>query len=207
MRNAQAGFTLFEVLVAVTIIALLLTTIYGVFTSVSSAKERLETTGEGYHQARVLFDRISREVRGAYVPSGHLDALFAGANGDIPFLELSTSAATPQGGGKGGINVVRYEVQVDSESSDGRKVLLRSEVPLHEADRRHEGAYRLATGLDDLRWRYYDGQEWQEEWSTKRAQGGAAASGQMLELRLTVHIDNQPVEFLSTFEIPEVRPR
>jgi general secretion pathway protein J len=207
MTRSQAGFTLFEVLVAVTIIALLLTTVYGVFSSVSGAKARLETTGEGYHQARVLFERISREVRGAYVPAGHPDALFAGSNGDIPFLELSTSAATPQGGGKGGINVVRYEVQIDSESSEGRKVLLRSEVPLHEADRRQEGAYRLATGLEELRWRYYDGQEWQEEWSAKRGAGGAAAPGQMLELRLTMQIDNQPVDFLSTFEIPEVRPR
>lgn len=206
MKRAQAGFTLFEVLVAVTIIALLLTTIYGVFTSVSSAKERLEATGEGYHQARVLFDRISREVRGAYLPAGHPDALFAGGNGGTPFLELSSTAATPQSGGKGGINIVRYEVQTDSESSDGRKVLLRSEVPLHEADRRQEGAYRLATGIDELRWRYYDGQEWQEEWSAKRAPGGAG-QGQMLEVRMTVHIDNQPVDFISTFEIPEVRPR
>jgi hypothetical protein len=29
----------------------------------------------------------------------------------------------------------------------------------------------------------------------------------MLELRLTVHIGDRPVDFLSTFEIPEVRPR
>jgi general secretion pathway protein J len=206
MMRSQAGFTLFEVLVAVSIVALLLTTVYGVFTSVSGAKERLETTGEGYHQARVLFDRISREVRGAYVPAGHPDALFAGGNGATPFLELSTSAATPQGGGKGGINVVRYEVQVDSESSDGRKVLLRSEVPLHEADQRQEGAYRLATGLEDLRWRYYDGEQWLEEWPTKRAQG-ANAAGQMLEVRLTVIIDDQPVDFMSAFELAEVRPR
>ena len=65
-RGKSNGFTLVEILVAISIIAILMTTIYGIFTTVSNTKDRLDTDSEAYHRARVIFDRFGREIRGAY---------------------------------------------------------------------------------------------------------------------------------------------
>ena len=56
--HSEKGFTLVEVLVAISILAILLTSVYGIFSSVSLARERLDADSAEYHRARVLFDRL-----------------------------------------------------------------------------------------------------------------------------------------------------
>ncbi|NOY14028.1 MAG: prepilin-type N-terminal cleavage/methylation domain-containing protein, partial [Deltaproteobacteria bacterium] len=62
MKNAVRGFTLIEVLLAILIGSLLLTTIYGIFSSVSNVRNQLEREGEAFHQVRIFFDRIGGEL-------------------------------------------------------------------------------------------------------------------------------------------------
>ena len=195
----QSGFTLVEVLVAVAITALLLSAVYGVFTSVSGAKQRLETEGEGYHQARVIFDRIGRELRGTYFLPNQSDTLFSGGTSTdgTPFLELTTTASTPFGGQQGGLAVVRYELQVDEESEDPEaRVLIRREESLHDRDQERPG-YRLARGLSDLQFRFYADDRWEDEWDAR--QDGLP---QMVEISFLLPVDEVLVPFRSTFDIP-----
>ncbi|MBE0598741.1 MAG: hypothetical protein IH614_15915 [Desulfuromonadales bacterium] len=191
-----------EVLVAVTITALLLTTIYGVFTSVSTAKERVEGSGEGYHQARILFDRIGRELRGAYfLPTKNKTRFAGGLTGEqYPYLELSTTATTPQGGNRGGIAIVRYELQPDPEAPTGGppdevpQVLLRWEYNLSDPEEEERPGYRLATGIFDFKLRFHNGSEWLEEWQARP--GGLP---KMVELTMSIPIDGEPVPFRTAF--------
>ncbi|RLC08469.1 MAG: hypothetical protein DRI57_23925, partial [Deltaproteobacteria bacterium] len=48
MSNTSRGFTLIEILLAILISSLVLTSIYGVFSSVSRARNRLEAEGLVY---------------------------------------------------------------------------------------------------------------------------------------------------------------
>ena len=93
MRHRESGFTLIEITIAVAITATVLMTIYGIFSAVSSAKQRVEAESAGYHQARVLFDRMGREIRGAYLKSANPSTLFTGEKNDSgqPVLTLSTT--------------------------------------------------------------------------------------------------------------------
>lgn len=194
----KQGFTLVEVLVAVTITALLLTAIYGVFTSVSTAKERVEGRGEGFHQARVLFDRIGRELRGGYFLSDiNRKTRFAGGltEEQYPYLELSTTATTPQGGNRGGIALVRYELRPDTETEGDAprgeipQVLLRWERNLFDQEEEESPGYRLATGIREMTLRFYDGDEWLEEWQ------GRTDLPKIVELTMSIQIDGEPVPF------------
>jgi general secretion pathway protein J len=203
----EQGFTLVEMLVAVTITAILLVTVYGVFTSVSRAKERVESDGEGYHQARVLFDRIGRELRGAYFLPARPQTLFNGGLNEEqqPFLELSTTATTPYGGNRGGIAVVRYDLRPDPDaerSADGKipQVLMRREYNLFDAEGAQRPGYRLATGIDEMRFRFHRNGEWLEGWAS-------ASDGlpQMVELTLTIAVDGNPVPFRSAFEVVRIQ--
>jgi general secretion pathway protein J len=206
MSRREQGFTLVEVLVAVTVTAILLTTVFGIFTSVSRAKERVEGNGAGYHQARVLFDRIGRELRSAYLVRTNPNTRFEGGKDDEQhlFLELTTTTFTPYGGNRGGIARVRYELAPDDEAPAAKEppwVLLRKEGNLFDPERFDQRpGYRLATGIREMQIRYQnESGEWFEEWPRSNNR-----LPQMVELTLTVEIDGAPVPLRTTYRVQEL---
>jgi len=202
MLRRQAGFTMLEVMVAVTITALLLSTVYGIVSGVSSAKDRLEGDGAAFHEARIIFDRIGREVRSAYVlknsgssqttTTPNTATRFVGGTDDSnrPYLEFSSTATSWQGG-KGGIALIRYRLIEDPEKNDGSLVLMRNETPLYEPDEENE--YRLSTDIDSLTFRFYDGQTWQDEWTT--------GLPKIVEVGLTIRTAERTIPFRTAFEV------
>ncbi|HKJ04100.1 MAG TPA: GspJ family type II secretion system protein [Geopsychrobacteraceae bacterium] len=193
--RGEKGFTLVEILVAISIGSILLTTIYGVFSSVSGARDRLEAVGEEYHQARVLYDRMAGEIRSGYFStSSKQTRLLAGSNNQgYPFLEFSTTLSTPLFGGRpGGISLVRYE-QLEMEQEIR---LYRSEWPLL-IDKSELRPQLLITGLKTFSLRYYDGSDWQDEWDSQQT----GMLPKMIELTIEVELDEQVHSFLSTIEL------
>ena len=205
-HSSAAGFTLIEVLVAISMAAIVLTTIYGVFTSVSSAKIRLEADGEVYHRARVIFDRLGREIRGA-VPVGGKDGkgvFLGGRDGrGWPFLELTTTAVAQQVEGATGIALIRYSLAEDHDRPGSKIVTLqRSEQSALQnavaAD--SAGQLRLAPGIEQMQLRFYTGTDWRDDWNA--GQGSLPA---LVELSLVmVDAEGQRHPFASAFELPGV---
>lgn len=195
--SREAGFTLLEILVAVTITAILLVTIYGVFSSVSGARQRLEERADGYHRARVIFDRIGREIRSTYVKQGNARTGISGGINEAgnPFLHLTTTATTPQGGGRTGLSVVDYELVDDPDAPD-QKILMRTEQPLYDAEGQGVTGYRLAEGLSGFRLRFSNGGDWQEQWD----QG----LPRMVEVSLQMVLDGRETPFSSIFEVSPI---
>ena len=189
------GFTLIEMLIAVMVSALLLTTTYGIVTSVSRTRDRLSTDGEGFHLARVINERLARELRGAYYSATNAASLFSGGrdkNG-APFLQLATTAATPASGGSG-IVVVRYRLAEDDE---GEKVLLRDEHPLNSQPANERPEQQLATGIENLQFRFRRGTEWQSDWRSAEQAG----LPDLVELTLTVKGADGSLPFLTAIEL------
>ena len=129
--SGTGGFTLIEILVAITILSIVLTSVYGIFGSVSAAKTRLDRDSTDYHTARVVFDRFSRELHGAYYRGDDQTTFFRGGrdNNGETFLELTTTAVTPLSAVGTGIAEVRYRLEADEELSNNLQVLMRAEKP------------------------------------------------------------------------------
>lgn len=201
MSRRQQGFTLIEVLIAVTISAMLLVSIYGVFASLSSAKTRLETEGEGYHLARVIFDRIGREIRGGYVDRQSPETRMRGGIDDrgVPFFSLATTAGTPRQGRSSGIALVRYELHKEADKPTGSATLMRSETP-YFAESAPALAYRLASGIETVQVRFLSGGEWLDQWPPDTTDDPPRA----VEVTLTLAIDGIAVPFRSAFEVPAI---
>ena len=205
-RSTAAGFTLIEVLVAISMAAIVLTAVYGVFTSVSSAKIRLEADSEAYHRGRIVFDRLGREIRGA-VPIVGTDGtgVFRGGldDRDLPFLELTTTAVAQQVEGGTGIALIRYNLAEDREQPGDRiLVLQRSEQPAFQnaATTVTGGLLRLAPGIERLQLRYYTGSDWRDDWNASI--DGLPA---MVELSLVmIDAEGSRHQFASAFELPGV---
>ena len=201
ISKRSKGFTLVEVLVAISIFALAISSIYGVFTSISATKDRLDLNSETYHQARVILDRIGREIHGVYVHNADEESILQGGfdeKGQL-FFELSTTATISLNIDGVGFVSVRYELIEDPESDDGRYVILRTERPLGGSKSRQDfPAIRMATGIKNLRVRYFSEKTWQNQWNDK-LQGFP----EMLEVLITAYDKSgEETPFLTAFKFP-----
>ena len=199
----ERGFTLIEVLVAVSLLAILLTAVYGIFGGVNSAKLRLDRDSADYHLARVIFDRFGRELHGAYFRSGDQTTMFRGGKNDQdePFLELTTTAVTLLSDTGSGISEVRYRLAPDQEADTGRQVLLRGERSRQSAAAPvDDRMMRLAPDVAGLSLRFYTGGRWLEQWDARQS-----GLPQLVEVSLVVgQEEQQRIPFATTFEIPDI---
>ena len=204
LPGPAAGFTLLEVLVAISIVAIVLTTLYGIFASISRAKERLEQEGEVYQRVRVIYDRLGRELRGVCPIGGPMQrgVFRAGRDADgNPSLELTTSAAAQLGVQQTGIALVRYTLAPDRESNSG-KALFRTEQSALVGDEsiRTTGPMRLATGVERMEWRFLLQDQWQSDLD-------ATLDGLPLLVELTLTMTDaqgQALPFRSAFDVPNI---
>lgn len=204
--TSNKGFTLVEILVAISILAILLTSVYGIFSSVSLARERLDADSAEYHRARVLFDRMGRELRGTYFQPRSSGLVFTGSRDDERSFEfeLTTSAVSPLIQTGASIARVHYLLIEDEEDSENGRVLMRSEHPVHESnDEATTGMMRLVPGIEAMTLRFYANGQWQEDWN-----GQTSGLPELVEIALQLRSgENEPVHFVSAFEVPEVMVR
>ncbi|NOR50958.1 MAG: hypothetical protein GQ530_08025, partial [Desulfuromonadales bacterium] len=164
-------------------------------------KDRLDLNSETYHQARVILDRIGREIHGVYVHNAAEASILQGGfdeQGQL-FFELSTTATISLNINGVGFVTVRYELIEDPESDDGSYVILRTEKPLWGSkSRQNFPAMRMATGIKNFRIRYFSEKTWQNQWDDK-LQGFP----EMLEVMITVYDKNGgETPFLTAFKFP-----
>jgi general secretion pathway protein J len=194
------GFTLIEILVAISIASLLLLAIYGVFGSLSQARDQVESRGAVYHQARVLYDRLGKELHSlapAGAPGTQLSSLSGGKDDKgQTFLELESIAATPMGGAAGVAATVRYLWAEDTTPGSTEKALYRNERLRWATGDDRPGA-RLLSEVAEFDVSFYDGSQWQPSWAQNATQLPAA-----VRIGLTLVDGDARVPFRTVFDLP-----
>ena len=189
------GFTLLEILLALLIGSVILTSIYGVFSAVSQTRNRLEAEGDVYHQARIFFDRLGGELGSLRVAPLGKQAVFSSghdSNGNI-YFEFNTERVSPLLRQHGGLSRVRYEVQ----QGDNLGTLFRSEQVLL-ADLAVSEPLKFFSGVKGFQLRYLRNGNWQESWTGK-------APPQLVEVSLELVVDDRRIPFRSSFVLPGVK--
>ena len=195
MNRSDRGFTLLEILLAMVISGVVLASIYGVFSSVSQMRNRLEAEALVYHQARIFFDRLGGELSSMRLSPLGKGAVFSSgetADGEV-FLEFNTALVSPWLQQYGGLARVRYEVRRDNHSAQ----LLRSEQSLL-AELAAAEPLLFIDGVKTFQLRYLNQGVWQESWSGKNPP-------QLLEVTLELEVDERLILFRSSFVLPEVQ--
>jgi general secretion pathway protein J len=72
-QTTNKGFTLIEVLLAVFIASIVLAVLYASFFQIIKAKEKIEEELELYHEARVIFSKMTRDLATAF-PRGSVNS-------------------------------------------------------------------------------------------------------------------------------------
>lgn len=195
------GFTLIEVLIAVSLTAIVLTAIYGVFTAVFTARQQVLAESEPAQIGRVLFERLGRELRGAWIPASGSKFFLATTDRDgRPEFRFATASTTLAATGRGGMAALRYGLQPMLEGPSDRLYLVRSEEPYHLRERLDSGSYPLTGNVKSILWRFYGVNGWVEKWSGEDNN----TLPQLVELTITLlDAENRETVLRGTFDLPD----
>lgn len=150
--HGQFGFTLIEVLVSLTIFAIVMSILYSTFSTSSANAKTVEEMADDLSSITGALDTVSHEVRGAYNSSdASLEGLFSGKKEDITF----TTTTPVVGEGEPTVQLVSYIFE------EGR-LIRRTMRPGSEKE--VKGEFLLLEGIKDPAFSFFDGKGWIDAW-------------------------------------------
>jgi general secretion pathway protein J len=213
----ERGFTLVEVMIAVSITAVVGAMALGAFQRASAARQAVEEQDERVAGARASLGRISRELEAAFL-SEHFDrrrfrdrpTVFKGRDGgDRDTLLFATMAHTRavRDARESDQSVVEYLVDADPDAPGENALFRREKIRIDdEPDRGGTRALLLrhVTGFDVQYWDWQK-QEWVRDWST--APGDRPLLPTRVKVKVTLRMpDGTDRSFETQSRIAIVRP-
>jgi len=214
----RRGFTLLELIVALIIFATVIGAAYSLFDTSRSLVTRAEFRSQLFQTARTALQTIEDDVRGATMSGSAFDAGFIGLNGGTdkePTSQLQVISVNRYTGGSRDINapppvfgidlaMVQYFIEPDKTKPSYGLVRDRplELTPLNGPVQRNEDIVEIARDVVYLKFRYYDGTQWQEAWDS--TQSGTLPQA----VEVTIYVrgewrDQDVIEpFISRFYLP-----
>jgi len=185
-----SGFTLLEILIAMFIFSVVISTIYVSLTSTLRIVNEIEYQAETYRMARIALERMSEDLSSVYFPdqgesseSGDEEegvSLFKfvgeeeeidGKRGDTLRFTSLAHLDFSEAGRSGGVSEIVYHVEQNDDDEAGGRVLLRSddvqsglEVPGKEPGEEHV----VCDHLQSVSFTYYDSEgEAYDDWDSE----------------------------------------
>ena len=175
-RTSDRGFTLLELLVATVILGILLTALYGSFSRTLRGKVQAENRSALSRAARTTLLRIAQDLQGSFVlpsTSGTLHLVSEDrSHGSLPQDTLTFFSFAYQPLSTGGREAdqcwIHYFIERHAQDSHSAR-LMRQVSPAPNpgpADgfTPSEQAFPLLERINGLRFRFFDGKQWVEEW-------------------------------------------
>jgi len=188
MANRQKGFTILEILIAISIMSLIVVTTYSSLSKLSTSKKYLDEERESFLIANSILKRITRELqmisnkKDLLDPQGHTDIyqdqndnadldlvgksqqLANDKHGDIiTFIASEAGQYVPDGKTHAGFVQITYRVASDPKNPDSERFsLIRDETPLLDPpEKAYENTmtFPLTENLSSFTFNYYNSEE------------------------------------------------
>jgi len=170
------GFTLLEVLLAMAILAILMTVIYSSFSTAGRNVERAEASRDQTDLARTLISKMSDDIANAYYNALITETVFYGkkTQGDrenerFDSLALTTLTNWRKPDSKEtDLIEIGYHFEEKPEVQ-GRILMRREKRELSKDVAVLEGGsdFEVTDKVEGLRLRYFDGSAWADEWDSR----------------------------------------
>ena len=210
MRNK--GFTLIEILIAVLILGIVLSTVYASYTGTFRIIKETETDSERYGMARTALERMSLDLEASAPWKGAFT--FRAKPYDLGKREFTSltfrSAAHVAFGEKdaqAGIAVIGYDIEEGTEKEG--YVLLRSDSLIRDPSKEESlsGGYPVCDRIETLAYLFYDAEG--KEYETWDAEAGDEVQKKkapaMVEIRLGLVNEKDrenPLMFMTRVRLP-----
>lgn len=212
VNRQSGGFTLVELLVSTSLMALILSSAYVCLHAAFSAQKLIEPRVDVVQSARVALALMTADLRGACAlsketPLVGLHRMLGKIEADN--LDFATHHHTPRRPAEGDYCQVSYFLRRDRESD--QVVLWRRRNPVIGLEPLIGGQRQeIARGLQQLRFEYYDGFDWYDTWGdpegenkdTTSLQTRAILSGMPEAIRITLGFDVDTKTRAATRSVP-----
>ena len=166
----RGGFTLLEILLALSVLSVLLLLLLSAFTGAARVRETLSSRSREFRQIRLVLDRIGTDLMSAFAASAREESALSLREDQLSGMPAATLAFTafqlPDGDSghpPAEIAKIRYfprigadgvTLELHREQSD--LPFIENKIPLREST--------IAQGLRGFRIEVYDGATWVKEW-------------------------------------------
>jgi prepilin-type N-terminal cleavage/methylation domain-containing protein len=156
----NSGFTLIEILIAVLILGMVLSTVYASYTGTFRIIRETETDAELYGMARTALERMARDLEAAAPWKGAFTFLAKPYSlGDREFTRLTFRSAAHVAFGEkeapAGIAVIGYGVEEGTEK-EGYSLFRSDSLRRDPAKEETAGGFPLCERIETLTYRFYD---------------------------------------------------
>jgi uncharacterized membrane protein YgcG len=200
-RSSIRAFTLLEVVISATLMAIILASAYACFDAGIRGRRMIEPRVEVFQNARVAMALLTADLRDACPLSKDFDFLgMQRTVGDMPAdnLDFATHNYTPKGEREADFCETSFYLEKDP--AGGRLTLFRRRNPIPAPDPLSGGSKEeIATGLLGARFEYFDGLDWYDTWGeikpTKQQTSNRDQpnlSGMPEAVRITLWFDSDP---------------
>ncbi|MCB9638040.1 MAG: prepilin-type N-terminal cleavage/methylation domain-containing protein [Myxococcales bacterium] len=207
-RRAEAGMTLLEIMISVFLIGMLGVATMGVITRTQNAREVIGQINDRYHGARVVLDRMSREIAMTYVsiPGSAVNDLSR-----IPLTLVRGTAESPinrllfstfshvrmvRNARESDQAIVEYYGKPNPKDPKVNLLLRRVKPVINHEPERGGVAYVMLERVKRLEIRYWDKRknDWIDNWDTTKVEFGGRIGNNvgrvfippLIEIKLTV---------------------
>ncbi|MDP8237047.1 MAG: prepilin-type N-terminal cleavage/methylation domain-containing protein [Candidatus Erginobacter occultus] len=218
LPRRDGGFTVMEILIAITLGAVILASVYGSYHMVVKTTANYNQVSDIYQTGRIVLDTLAREISGAYQPlfaeKGEMffgeDEWSAGRESDT--LRMITTTSLQRSETEVGYD--SYEISYYLGAGEKKGLLLMQAAPYFSLEEPFEEGEEiiLAENVRALNFEYYDGMEWVKSWKWEEPAGqdGGEEDGEEppvlpYGVRITLAVglpEEEPVRFHTTAFLP-----
>jgi general secretion pathway protein J len=171
-NNSKLGFTLLEILIAIAILAVIVTMVYASFDASIKVIDGVDRDADTYRQARLILTRLSEDLSMAYKTKGNVlpEATFVGQDGVVDgraqdtlrFTSLSHLRYLPDEPASD-FNLLEYSLESGPDRT-GWALLRREETNLYSNSEAGSEPVVMGEGIHSFNLRYFDDKTWLDSW-------------------------------------------
>jgi len=170
------GFTLLEVLLAMSILAVIVTVIYASFSSAGRDVEQVESSRNRTDLARTLIAKLSADIGNAYYNQSLKDTVFyarpSTKEKDVPRFDRIALTTLTNWRKPDSKEMDLWEVGYRFEErpdGTGKVLMCREKREINKDNTVLEGGtdYEVTDRISELRLQYRDGSKWTDEWDSR----------------------------------------
>jgi general secretion pathway protein J len=172
MKTDHRGFTLLELLVAMTIMSIIGLSLYTSLNLAFRVRDSAEAAVEEARALEVAISFLKEELMSAMTPSGVLAGAFEGEDetgsdgNDADTLSFYSSDNVP-GEGELACDVRKVEIGVAERDGSNEKMIVRGVTTNLLSPKTLDPEEEILCGnIEALNFRYYDGSDWQDDWDS-----------------------------------------
>jgi type II secretion system protein J len=212
-HRSKSGFTLLELLVSFTILGIIIATVYSSLRVGINAWEASKRKVDTLQEARIALMRMTSRINGIYRPERGSKVIpletensFSLDHPEDRLKIVAFAYAFPHDRHpRGGLSEMTFYLEKGQGKKPGKIILLEKRGYSKEEDaglpkRDDEGVIvtEIAYGAVGLNFRYFDGEEWKDEWDYEKEEGLPRA----IEAAITLTAGEEPQTFSTAAEIP-----